>query len=87
MGLELDNKDQIMKCPICKHGDTQSGNASLTLERDNTTLVFRQVPAQICANCGEVFHDASITADLLKQAELAAAAGVEIDVRRFAIAA
>ena len=87
MGFGLENEDQIMKCPICRHGYTHSGNATLTLERSSTTLVFRQVPAQICANCGEVFHDALITNDLLKQAELAAAAGVEIDVRRFAIAA
>ena len=76
-----------MKCPICRHGETQAGSASLTLERGNTTLVLRQVPAEICANCGEVFHESTVTADALKQAEIAAIAGVEIDVRRFAVAA
>ena len=76
-----------MKCPICRHGVTEPGLASLTLERGTTTLVYRQVPAEICSNCGEIFHDAAVTTDLLKQAELASAAGVEIDVRRYALAA
>jgi hypothetical protein len=41
----------------------------------------------VCENCGEAFHDEGVTACLLKQAEQAAAAGVEIAVRRFAVAA
>ena len=76
-----------MKCPICKHGETKAGTASITLERQSATLVFRNVPARICENCGEVFHDADIAASLLKQAEAAAHAGVEFDVRRYAEAA
>ncbi|HMW57139.1 MAG TPA: YgiT-type zinc finger protein [Accumulibacter sp.] len=51
------------------------------------TIVFRQVPALLCENCGEAFHDEVVTAALLKQAEQAALAGVEIDVQRFAVAA
>ncbi|MBI5910900.1 MAG: type II toxin-antitoxin system MqsA family antitoxin [Betaproteobacteria bacterium] len=49
-----------MKCPICKHGHTREGSASITLERDGATLVFKDVPAEICANCGEIFHDETI---------------------------
>jgi hypothetical protein len=51
------------------------------------TIVFREVPALVCENCGEAFHDEAVTASLLQQAEQAALAGVEIDVRRFAVAA
>ena len=87
MACRLENEEKTMKCPICRHGETKSGTASLTLERDNTTIVFRQVPAEVCSNCGEVFHNSEVTTNLLKQAELASAAGVEIDVRRFALAA
>ena len=76
-----------MKCPICKHGETKAGASSVTLQRAGTTMVFRDVPGEICDNCGEVFHSAEVTAALLQQAEAAAAAGVEIDVRRFAVAA
>ncbi|MCI0654834.1 MAG: type II toxin-antitoxin system MqsA family antitoxin [Methylococcaceae bacterium] len=73
-----------MKCPICKHGNTQPGTVSVTLERGATTIVFRHVPAEVCENCGEEFHSAKVTEALLKQAETAVAEGVEIDVRRFA---
>ncbi len=76
-----------MKCPICKYGETRAGTASLTLERHGTTLVFRNVPARICENCGEVFHDEEVTASVLRQAESAACSGVEFDVRRYAEAA
>lgn len=76
-----------MKCPICKHGETRPGTVSVTLERSATTVVFRDVPADICDNCGEVFHREDVTAALLRQAEAAVQSGVEIDVRRFKQAA
>ncbi len=75
-----------MKCPICKHGNTQAGVASITLERGTSTVMFKSVPAEICDNCGEVYHDAKVTKSLLEQADLAAKVGVEIDVRRYASA-
>lgn len=76
-----------MKCPICKHGETRKGTASITLQRDGATLLFKDVPADICANCGEIFHDDKIVRTLLEQAESAAARGVELDVRRYATSA
>lgn len=75
-----------MKCPICKHGNTHAGVASITLERDYSTVVFKRVPAEVCENCGEVYHDAKVTRTLLEQADIAAKNGVEIDVRRYAAA-
>jgi YgiT-type zinc finger domain-containing protein len=72
-----------MKCPICKHGDTTNGTASLTLERGSATLVFKKVPAQICNNCGEEYFDDEVTSSILDQAESAISAGVEIDVRQY----
>ena len=75
-----------MKCPICKHGNTRTGVASITLERGDTTVMFKYVPAQICENCGEVYHDAAVTRSLLQQADQAVKGGVEIDVRRYAAA-
>ncbi len=72
-----------MKCPICKHGDTISGTASITLERNTATLVFKDVPAQICNNCGEEYFTDSITKSIMKQAESAIIQGVQIDVRQY----
>lgn len=73
-----------MKCPICRHGETRAGSVTVPLERGGATLVFRQVPAEVCENCGEAFHSAEVAEALLKQAEAAMVEGIEIDVRRFA---
>ena len=75
-----------MKCPICKHGKTRQGLASITLERGDSTVMFKRVPAEVCENCGEIYHDAAVTRSLLEQANQAALKGVEIDVRQYATA-
>jgi len=72
-----------MKCPICKHGETTNGTASITLERASGTLVFKNVPAQVCTNCGEEFFSDDVTRSILDQAESAISAGVKIDVRQY----
>jgi len=75
-----------MNCVICKQGDTQPGNVTVTLERGGTTLVFKQVPAQVCANCGEAYLDDATTSQLLEDAEAALKAGVQVEVRAFVAA-
>jgi YgiT-type zinc finger domain-containing protein len=64
------------------HG-TRSGKATVTLERDGTTLVIKNVPAQVCSNCGEEYVAEEITARLLKAAEEAVRAGVKVDMREY----
>jgi len=49
-------------------------------------LIFRSVPATVCDNCGEQYVDAETTARLLSEAEHAAQAGVEIEVRVYVAA-
>jgi len=44
-----------MKCTICKTGHTHSGTATVTLEGDNSVVVIREVPADICDDCGEYY--------------------------------
>ena len=75
-----------MICPICKCGHTRPGFASVTLERDAMTLLFKSVPAQVCDNCGEEFIDETASANLLDTAEATARAGVQVELRRYAAA-
>ena len=72
-----------MKCPICKHGETTAGTVSVTLERGGLTLVVKDVPAQVCDNCGEGYVDEQAAAQLLEQADAEARAGTEINVRHY----
>ena len=84
MGVGLGNKEEAMKCPVCRQGETRPGRVTVTLARGDSTLVFKGVPAEVCENCGEAFHSEQVTRALLAQAEDAARAGVEVDVRRYA---
>jgi YgiT-type zinc finger domain-containing protein len=73
-----------MKCVICKHGNTKKGKVTITLERGQTTLVFKGVPAEVCDNCGEEYADEKTTARLLGEANTAAKSGVQVEVRAYA---
>lgn len=72
-----------MKCVICKNGQTKPGRATVTLERQETTLVVKNVPAEVCTNCGEKYVDEKAASRLLKTAEDVAQRGVQVDVRSY----
>ncbi|MEA3441070.1 MAG: type II toxin-antitoxin system MqsA family antitoxin [Chloroflexota bacterium] len=72
-----------MKCLICKQAELQPGVTTVTLERDGMTLVVKDVPAQVCPNCGEAYVDETTTARLLETAEQMASDGALVDVRQY----
>ncbi len=76
-----------MKCVICKHGETSRGTTTVTLERDASTIVFKNVPADICDNCGEKYIDSATTKKLLSEANEMISNGTEVDIRSYRPAA
>ena len=72
-----------MKCLICRAGEVHSGVTTVTLERDGATLVFKNVPARVCENCGEAYVDEEMARQVLQAAQQAVEAGVLVDVREF----
>jgi YgiT-type zinc finger domain-containing protein len=75
-----------MKCVVCKQAETRPGVTTVTLHRGESTFVVREVPAEVCPNCGEDYVDSRVTADLLSSAEKLAGAGTQVDIRRYAAA-
>jgi YgiT-type zinc finger domain-containing protein len=73
-----------MKCVICKQGETSPGQATVTLQRGESTIIFKQVPAEICINCGEYYLSQDIAERLLNRAEEAVKNGAELEILRFA---
>jgi len=73
-----------MQCAMCTQGETEPGTTTMTLERDTTTVVFKNVPAEVCENCDEAFLHAETTRHLLHIMEEAARVGVQVDVRSYA---
>lgn len=73
-----------MNCVICKQGQTQAGQVTVTLDREGAIVVFKRVPAEVCENCGEYYLSDEVTEELLKRAEEAIASGAEVEIRRYA---
>jgi YgiT-type zinc finger domain-containing protein len=83
MGAGFQEEEKIMKCVICKQGETRPGKTTVTLERNGLTIVIKNVPAQVCVNCGEEYVDDKTASCLLKTAEEATRAGVQVDIREY----
>ena len=73
----------MMECVICKHGKTQPGLVTVTLERDNCIVILKQVPADVCDNCGEYYLSESVTDEVLNKAEDAVNKGAEVEILRY----
>jgi len=71
-------------CLLCKHGATHPGTTTVTLERGRTVVVIRDVPANICENCGEYYLDSSVTQEVYQRAEAAVARNTEVEILRYA---
>lgn len=69
-----------MKCVICKQGTTSPGEVMMTLQREDTTVIFKKVPAVVCDNCGEYYLSEEMTDKLLNRADSAIKNGAEVEI-------
>ena len=72
-----------MKCSLCKNGDMMPGKVTLTLERDTTTLVIKNVPAKVCNQCGDESFSENVTNHVLEMMNDAVRRGVQVEVLSF----
>ena len=72
-----------MKCLACKHGLLKPGRATVTVERDGTTIVVRNVPADVCETCGEDYLEATVASSLENVLQVATGSGVRFEVREY----
>ncbi|MDP2787687.1 MAG: type II toxin-antitoxin system MqsA family antitoxin [Pseudomonadota bacterium] len=73
-----------MKCSLCKTGETHPGKTTVTLERGESVVVIRDVPAEICEDCGEYFLDEVTARRVYTAAEQACSRHVEVEIQRYA---
>jgi YgiT-type zinc finger domain-containing protein len=74
----------MMECVIRKEGRTRGGTATVTLERGESTIVIKDVPADVCENCGEYYLSEEVARKVEKMAQQAIAHGALIEVPRYA---
>ena len=72
-----------MKCVLCKYGETKPGNVIVTLTRKDTVIIIKEVPADVCINCGEYYLSDTITEKVLLMEEKATQQGIEVEILRF----
>jgi YgiT-type zinc finger domain-containing protein len=72
-----------MKCIVCKHGETEPGVTTTSVDRGGHVIVIRSIPAEVCSTCGEEYLSAEVMKALDAEVEQVERAGVEVVVRRF----
>jgi YgiT-type zinc finger domain-containing protein len=80
----LSHKEAIVKCVICRQGKTHSGTVTASLQRGQSTVILKGVPAEICDNCGEYYLSEQVTGTVLDRAETAVRNGAEVEILQFA---
>lgn len=73
-----------MQCVFCKTGETEPGTTTITLDRAKTVVVIREVPADVCRQCGEAFLSTEVSQMVSDRADEAVRKGVEVEIVRFA---
>ncbi|AFM12962.1 type II toxin-antitoxin system MqsA family antitoxin [Turneriella parva] len=70
-------------CQICKTGVLHPSHANVNLNRGETVVIIKQVPANVCDNCGEYYLDEPATKRVLEIAEAAVKSGAEVEIKRY----
>jgi YgiT-type zinc finger domain-containing protein len=52
------------------HKASAGGTTTLTMERGEATIFFKDVPADVCNTCAEAFIDGDVSEDVYEQAEV-----------------
>lgn len=71
-------------CGMCKTGMVADGRTTVTLQRGETRVVIKGVPAQVCGQCGEYYLSEETTGGVMAMAEEAVNKGAEVEILRWA---
>lgn len=73
-----------MKCTTCKNGMMEEGNVTVTLQRGQSVIVIKNVPAMVCENCGDYTLSEIVTSRIMEIAEHAVLNNAEIEILQYA---
>lgn len=58
----------MTNCTFCK-GDLENALTTFTLDLDSSIVIIRNVPSQVCTQCGEVYYTTEVMEQLYKIAD------------------
>jgi YgiT-type zinc finger domain-containing protein len=92
MNLILQHGHKILKqncmssiCPTCKNGRLEPGTATVTIERGEALIIFKEVPADVCNNCGAYFLSEEVSKDLYEKANEAIKKGAQVEILKLTV--
>ncbi len=75
-----------MDCALCKVGTTEKGTVTVTLERNGAIVLIKDVPAEVCTNCGHYYLSEEIARSIMQTGNDAIENGAELEVVRLKVA-
>jgi len=73
-----------MKCTICKTGETSPDRVTVTLQRGESIVVVKDVPAEVCDDCGEYYLNDAVAERVYALADGALERHHEVEIVRYA---
>lgn len=67
-------------CPTCKNGILKPGTATVTLERGESLIIFKEVTADVCDNCSAYFLSTETSELLYNKATDAIKKGAQVEI-------
>jgi len=75
-----------MDCALCKVGTTEKGSVTVTLERNGAIVLIKDVPAEVCTNCGHYYLSEETTRAIMQTGNDAIEKGAELEVVKLKVA-
>lgn len=75
-----------MECTLCKNGTTEKGHVTVTLEKGGTIVLIKEVPAEVCTNCGHYCLSPEMAKLVLEKGKEAYDKGAELEVVKLQVA-
>ena len=76
----------FMNCTLCHNGVTQPGLVTVTLEKKGTIVLIKNVPADVCSNCGHYYLSEEMAKEVLKKGNDAISKGSELEIVNLKVA-
>ena len=75
-----------MECALCKVGTTEKGRVTVTLERNGAIVLIKDVPAEVCTNCGHYYLSEETPRAIMQTGNDAIEKGAELEVVKLKVA-
>ena len=75
-----------MQCTLCHNGVTERGLVTVSLEKNGTIVLIKNVPAEVCTNCGHYYLSEEMTKGVLRKATDAVRKGTELEIVNLSVA-